>query len=343
MRHKAIILHVLFILILSSSCRQAEPQANDNLSKAVPIRLGVFPRGVQAPMFLIAKKHRFLEKHGLQPTFYQFGLLPAMTQAFLAGKTDVIWVGVTQAADMRNKGVPVKIVLAHAAAAERVVVRAQSPFRSLSDLKGKKIGTPGAGTTAHTLFMLIAKENYKLDPARDFQTLKASEDNMALYLMRGELDAAILKVETFAAMDNGQTRVISVLSDEWKKLNQSDTPFILLSSTFREEYVRDHPDAVRRYILGMQEANVYASTHQAEVAQLLATEFSMPLVAAQRYLVNWNQIYFCELGPGVRDTITKEWQRMTVAGDLTAVPENIFRVFPEAERVSDPRTGLAPR
>ncbi len=316
------------LLGLFSYCRQTR---NGVDPQHIKIRVGVFPKGLQAPMFLIVKKHKFLEKHGLEPTFYEFGLLPAMTQAFMGNETDVIWVGIAQAADMRNKGVPVKTVLAHANAAERVIVRADSKIKTISDLKGKKVGTPGAGTTAHTLFGLISKGLYNVNPEKDMQMLKATEDNLSLYLMQGELDAAILKVETFAAMEEGKTRVISVLSEEWKRLSGSETPFILLSSTFREEYVRDHKDAVRRYILAMREAHTYASEHQEELAQLLSEQFSMSKDAAQRYLSDWNQVYFCELGPQVRSAIVKEWESMVSAGDLTSVPNDIFELFPEAE------------
>src|SRR5712692_2399476 len=113
---KLITAALVFVILLTSasSCRRV------GVSNNIPIRIGVFPKGLQAPIYLIAKKHQFLEKHGLQPTFFEFGLLPAMTQAFVGGQTDVIWVGITQVADMRNKGVPVKLVLGHANATERV-------------------------------------------------------------------------------------------------------------------------------------------------------------------------------------------------------------------------------
>lgn len=329
---RLITLLLVFILLLmsASSCRNGGNVSN-NSGGTVGIRIGVFPKGLQAPIYLIVKKHKFLEKHGLQPTFYEFGLLPAMTQAFAANETDVIWIGITQAADMRNKGVPLKVILAHANAAERVLVQPGSKVNSISDLKGKKVGTPGEGTTAHTLFRIIAKELYKIDPDKDLTFVKASEDNLSRFLMQGEIDAAILKIETFSTIEENKARVISVLSEEWKRRPGTATPFILLSSTFREEYVRGRREAVRKYIIAMKEANEYASTHQEELIQLLSEQFSMSADAARKYTADWNNLYFCDLSSTTRDTITKEWESMVAAGDLTTMPKDVFEAFAEAE------------
>jgi NitT/TauT family transport system substrate-binding protein len=326
--YKIRVIFLTFVLGLVSivSCKNAAQQP----TATTKIRIGTFSKGLQAPMYHIVKKHKFLEAHGIEPVFTEFGLLPAETQAFASGELDIAWFGLTQAANLRNKGVPLKIVLAHANSAERVLVKSDSSIKSLSELEGKKVGTPGEGTTAYTFFRIIAKDVHKID-LNKITFVKASEDNLARFVSQGEIDAAVLKIETFAIMEDFPMRQIASLADDWEKIAGEDNRFVQVASNVQETFIKENPDAVKRYILAMKEANEYASTHKEELTQLLAEQFSMTADAAQKYLAEWDKIYFCNLSDSTQQAMRKQWEAMVAIGDLSGTPDDIFAIFPEAQ------------
>jgi NitT/TauT family transport system substrate-binding protein len=87
------------------------------------------------------------KKHGLEIESSAFGGGPRLVQAMTAGAIDIGLDGGTDMA-MIVKGAPMKgIAPLSGAPLEMVIsVKANSPIRSVADLKGKKIAVSGAGT-----------------------------------------------------------------------------------------------------------------------------------------------------------------------------------------------------
>jgi NitT/TauT family transport system substrate-binding protein len=297
---------------------------SDTARDSIPVRIAVFSSGIQAPLFVVAKSKGFLEAEGIIPEFREFPLLPAVTQAFAAREADLIWIGVGQAAEMKNQGVPLRIILTHANAAEKLVVPVGSSDTSIANLKGKRIGTPGEGTTADVLFRLVARRRYGLDSRQDFTFVRGGEQQLLALLETGRVDAAILKVESAAAVGQERGRVLAALADEWRNIPGNTEPFILLSSTVRQELLDAHPDFAERYRRAMDAAYRYSTAHLDEVADLMSSQLGMRREDVMAYLSDWSRIYFSDLSPARQEALRRQWAAMVEDGELSALPQNIF-------------------
>lgn len=310
---------VVLILALLMFAQDREDSGLESDNKILTI--GVFPKGIQGPLYELEKAKRFLESEGIEPHFVEYGMLPLMTQAFSANKIDIAWSGISQAAYIYNAEVPVKIVWAHANAVEQLVVRADSAISTTKDLEGKTIGTPGETTTAHTLFRLVgASQNFPLDNVRYFQ---ASQDNLVKLLGTGKIDAAILKLESIEALRGDSYRVLSNLSSEWQGMSQENSPFVLVVSLANPEFAMRNPNMLSAYARAMRKLQDFAISNPEEVSSIL-----QPLLntsSSNFYAERWNEIYLNEWGSSTRAAIRSQWAAMRDLDLLDSIPnEEIF-------------------
>ncbi|MBI2361197.1 MAG: PhnD/SsuA/transferrin family substrate-binding protein [Deltaproteobacteria bacterium] len=94
----------------------------------------------------------------------------------------------TTALNLRKAGTEVRLFAGQIWSGNAFVVRKDAPYKSITDLKGKKIGNFSRVTGAYFFSAVIAKER-GLDIEKDFQSVPAETGALIALLERGEVEA----------------------------------------------------------------------------------------------------------------------------------------------------------
>ena len=162
-----------FAAVCSSAALGQAPQT---------IRIAVVKATVLAPSLLV-------QKHlppGWKTEITSFTVPGDMTNALLTDSVDLAYIGITIAVVARSKDQPIVIVANQAGKGTAIVARANSPIKSIADLKGKRVGN--LPTSIHDILLReeLKKANLKLD---EVTLIRLAPADMPSALQRGDIDA----------------------------------------------------------------------------------------------------------------------------------------------------------
>ncbi len=92
------------------------------------------------------------------------------------------------AVNLVKSGTEIRLITPQIWSGNAWIVRKESPYKALADLKGKKIGNFARVTGAYFFSAVIAKEK-KLDIEKDFQAIPAETGALIALLERGDVEA----------------------------------------------------------------------------------------------------------------------------------------------------------
>ncbi len=159
-----VLLLTMFVLLLVSACggtgagsSGSSSPANNTSLKNVSIGLGYIP-DIQFAPFYVAQSKGYYKDAGLNVTFHH-GIVPDLIGSMEAGKNDFVFAGGDELLMARDKGVK---AIDTATIFQRypvsLIIPADSPIKTLADLKGHTIGVPGQyGSTYTGLLALLYK------------------------------------------------------------------------------------------------------------------------------------------------------------------------------------------
>jgi ABC-type nitrate/sulfonate/bicarbonate transport system substrate-binding protein len=183
-------------------------------------------------------------------------------QAMIAGSIDMSLAAGTDVPFIL-KGVPETGVgaLAITPALLGVIVPWNSPIHSLADLKGKKVGVSTEGSlTEWVAFAAAAKAGL----ARSDITIVADGSTTApqvAALVTNQVDAQVSAVALgWNLEEQKKGRLLASASD-------FVGPFLLNAIYARNDFIKEHPDAVRGFLKGWYETVNFMATHRAETIQ----------------------------------------------------------------------------
>lgn len=145
---------------------------------------------------------------GYKINFRKFGGGGDVIRAMASGQVQIGEAGSAPIASALSQGLPVELIwiLTDIADAEVMVARNGSGVKTLSDLKGKKIGVPFTSTTHfHTL---VALESAKVSPS-DVRILNMRPPEIAAAWERGDIDATFIWNPVLARVKSNGTVLIS--------------------------------------------------------------------------------------------------------------------------------------
>ena len=252
MSRRLIMVSFLWLLALASSAPGAETRK---------VRLGILTSGSQDLIHNVMEQQKFLLKHNVPYERIKV-LNPAPLHLFLAEKrVDIGYGGVTAMARARAEGKDMIIVHGVFAPVNVVLVKKDSPMKSLAELKGKRVGNfggPGSATTG--MLMVIAKKWYGMDLQRETELITAPGPALAGLLEKDQLAAALVgNLESVTLPLTGKYRVLLSMSEEWEK--RAGRAPATVTVTTNEEFARANPDLVRRYLAAYEEAVRYIRSH----------------------------------------------------------------------------------
>jgi ABC-type nitrate/sulfonate/bicarbonate transport system substrate-binding protein len=147
------------------------------------------------------------------------------------------------AVNLLKSGTDIRLITAQIWSGNSWLVKNDSPYKSLGELKGKKIGNFARVTGAYFFSAVIAKEK-KLDIEKDFQSIPAETGALIALLERGEVEAInMFEPHTTRLVLSGKYRVLLDFDIELEKL--FGAPPLKSSVGMLKETVEKQPGLVK--------------------------------------------------------------------------------------------------
>jgi len=281
MLHKRLI-HALFLAILLVA----------GAAQAQKIKVGYWTSGFSLGFGTVMEQMKFAEQQGLDVEWVKFAEVNGPTRALVPQTIDLAFAAPSTASmSIAADGVPVKIVLATQIAEAQIVVPADSPIKSVADLKGKKIGMSPPGSSTHAIVSSVLEGNFGLKAA-DYKVVPGNEGRLSQFLQQNEVDAAAIRSVTIAQMSqNVKLRKLASVVDEWKKLTKANAAPILAVTIVHSDYVAKNPEAVAKFIAATRKALEFGSKNKDKVAEMLQKAANMKPGGAKAYAAQWDGAY----------------------------------------------------
>ena len=223
------------------------------------VNIGYLPTDHEAALF-VANATKMYEEAGIDVKLYEYNNGGDMMSAMASGDLDVGYVGVTPAIYSMSKGVPIKIVAGVQNEGSGLLSH-NSSIKSISDLKGKTVATPGEASIQSVLLKYALKKNGLNISDVESPSMKVSSMNDAL--RTASIDA-MLTYEPYVTISkkiNHQTLVenssdilpdhpccVVVMSEKFTSKNLDKAKKILDIHNKATEKVRENPEGAVQYL-----------------------------------------------------------------------------------------------
>ncbi len=235
----AIILAMILATISLAGCGTAA-KSSSSANKATTVNIALQPSSTFAPFYVVRKNgwlEAALKDQGVTVNWTDFQSGPPMNESFAAGKQDIGVIGDVPAVSAIANGQDNTFIAALEGGAQySLLVAKDSDIKSLSDLKGKKIGTVTGSTGQNLTEKLLASVN--LDINKDVTMVNISTGDAQTVLTDKEVDAvAIWEPNVTRLEDNGTARELA---------NGNTIGFLGVNVIFgRSDFVKNNPDIVK--------------------------------------------------------------------------------------------------
>ena len=210
------------------------------------VRLQAFAGGSTAIALKAIEEGGFDKVHGFEGKMFYFN--PNISyQQFIQRNTDISFdTDPLVVAKARLEGH--KMVCFHSITNNHcaILVKKEAPYRSLADLKGKRLGHYGIDTGGFSSFALVARARLGLDVMKEFQLREAAAPALLPLLGKGDLDAIVSfePLMSKAAVTIGSRTLYGPFAHLW--VEETGQPLLLTAMAAFEDYVRTHRDLCRR-------------------------------------------------------------------------------------------------
>lgn len=276
------------------------------LSAELPTVRFAYQDRVGSVIPLVAVQQGLFEQEGVRVESVQFNSGPANAEALYSGSVDVAAMGDTAALIMVSKR-PDMVVLASHATGEhrhRLMVRKDAVFNRLEDLRGKNVGIK-RGTSTHG-GLLLALQAHGMSE-RDLHLVDLSPSTMSEALAAGSIEAFAASEPTPAVAESYGARELTTFGG----LGNS-YPILILAP---QSFVAANGEALTRFFRALKKAEVYTSTHPAEVTALLAEQSGLSPQAVSGAMSRHR--YSLRLDQSIRDSLDQTATFLLEQGVLT--------------------------
>ena len=234
---------------------------------ASQVRIGVLKFGTVSWELDTLKHHKLDAANGIDLEVAYFAGEDATNVAMLAGEIDIIvsdWLWVSR---QRSEGSDLTLA-PYSTAVGAIMVRQDSPVRTLSDLKRKKIGVAGGPLDkSWLLIQALASRDYGFDLSAANEIVYGAPPLLSEKAMQGELDAVLNFWHFCARLEaNGFRRLVG--ANEASKALGASGAVSALGYVFHEKWASENPDAVRGFVLASTEAKKLLARSDAEWVRL---------------------------------------------------------------------------
>ncbi len=266
------------------------------------------------------KRHRLDEKRGMlwEPANLQIN---ALADAIILKSKPVGCIANPVVALADAKGHRLRVFEALTINHSSLLVRKDSPYKSLEDLKGKKVAAVTRTSGTYQSFYTIARM-MGVDPEKDWQVIFGAPEAGRRFLETGEVEAFnIYEPYPTNMIANGSTRELLRVRTEWKRLTGKD--MFLLGVAAYDDWIAGNRDLAKRVAATVRDAvdiireNPAKTIQENRATQALETDAAAKL--AETRLI---EMYTPEaLNPALIDSAFFEIQKGAEYGLLKLTPK----------------------
>ncbi|GAA2081053.1 ABC transporter substrate-binding protein [Actinomadura alba] len=228
------------------------------------IKLGYFPNITHATALVGIQKGFFTKQlgSGVKLTTATFNAGPSATEALFSGAIDATYIGPSPAINAwaKSHGKAIKIISGAASGGASLVVNPS--IKSVEDLRGKTIATPQLGNTQDVALRYYLKQKGLRTDKNGGGDVKVRPQDNAVTLQsfaQGAIDGAWVPEPHASRL---------VLENKGKRLlNENDLwpgrKFVVTHLIVRTEFLKSHPDLVKKLVAGSVEANAFINSDPA--------------------------------------------------------------------------------
>lgn len=179
--------------------------------KKLTIKIGYLP--ITDHLLMLAAEREKFKNVAIEPV--KFSSWPEITEALKAGRIDAAFLLTPMGLTLRQKGVPVKVVLLGHRNGSVITVKNSGEINRIEDLKGKTIAVPSPFSTHNILLRKVLSEK-GIDPARDLKIIDMAPPEMVVALSTGRIHGYIV-AEPFGAQAEFQKvgKILTLSRDIW--------------------------------------------------------------------------------------------------------------------------------
>ncbi len=231
------------------------------------VRIGYQKAGLLSVIKAQGSLDARLKPLGYGVQWFEFPAGPQLLEALNANSIDFGYTGAPPPVFAQAAGVHFVYVGAEPPAPhnEAVVVKADSPIRSVAGLRGKKIALQKGSSANYLLLEALKKAGVRYDEIRPVYLAPA--DARAAF-ESGNVDAWVVWDPYYAAAQNAL-----------KVRTLSDYTGLSATNNFYEatrDFAQQHPDVVGAILKQARETGQWVNTHPANTAALIAPKVGLP-------------------------------------------------------------------
>jgi len=251
-------LTMIFTLALAvlpmATAQAAEPDTRTFKGDGGVVRMSNNQAGTNAFAFYTIQKFKLDEKYGFRLQEVPTANSNAAITAIRAGAVDMMVADLIAVSNMRNAGLKVIAIVPMFRWGDHMIVPADSPIKTLGDLKGKKVGTDSRTNSTWFVIMAAALKLYNLNLEKEANVQAGGVGLLRGLMEQGQLDATFIYNNIAPAMTvNGKFRVLYQMRDLISAIGlDGDVPFLFHAVS--EDYAAAHPANVRAYLAAYREA-----------------------------------------------------------------------------------------
>lgn len=220
---------------------------------AEPLHIGVQRTGTFAWQLDVITRHGLARESGLDLTIQEFASPEAGKLALNGGTVDVavvdwLWVARERALGHRLQFYP------YSTAVGAVMVKANSPLKRLSDLRGRSLAVAGGALDKSWLIVRAAAERRGIDLARDANLMFGAPPLLYEKLRQGEADANLNFWNFCAKLESQGYRSLYDVREAETELGLSQ-PIALIGYAFSEQFLSSHPGTIDRFLEATRRAD----------------------------------------------------------------------------------------
>lgn len=305
MRHK---IKVFVVIVMGCVLLAFSPRA---MAAEPAFTVGFIQGMLDVPVSAI-KKLELDKKYNLNVEFKQFGDPDAINDAFMLKRITIQpGMNVLVAGNRKIQSGYGLAIFPTFKATNKLVVKADSPVRSLAELRGKRIAVMSTTGGEFLVLKWVMRTDYGIDLLKDVDPRSVPPPVALQLLAQGEVAGALL-FEPFAsrAMFGGKSRVLWDIQQDWQK--RKGQPLWFSAIHVDDSFARAHPDTVKRYLRAYSEAVDYINKNPGATYQRYKDAFKITDEADfQLLLKNHSDIFTTKWDDEIIGSI-KEYIRLAV-------------------------------
>jgi len=254
----------LLLLILMTTAFLTGCSKKKETTAGLVVRFGYQPG--QGTLTIAKEKGFFKEEFAKDDITFEFSKFvsgPPLITALTAGSLDFGQVGDLPAIAARANNVDIKAIASYLKADELLglIALKNSGIKTISDIKGRKIGFTVGSTGHHLLYAYL--EAVGLDPD-DIQKINLSPGDIVASLVSGNIDAAVTW-EPYITLTTIQGVTDLIITGKGYK---REVDVVIANNVFLQKY----PDITVRILKVLDQARVWIDKNQEETLKIVAAD-----------------------------------------------------------------------